>query len=459
MAAGDLDGVQAAGATSPGSPRASRPVSNWGMWVLALVLMVDQVDQNILRGAATPIQRAFHLSDFDLGALLACYTVANGIVSIPAGYLADRWVRRKAVARTLVAWSAITALTATAWNFGALLAIRTTLGFGQALSEPSSSSLLSDLYPLQRRGRAFAAQQCLSFVGLGLGLGLGGAVAAWAGWRAAFLLVGAPGVMISVAVWRLREPSRGESDFGASDATRPDRARFTLGGMVRDLAADYRTIARVKTLQFALVGVSALLFTVTAVASALPQFYEHQLGRSTAQAALFAGVLVVVAGIPGVIVGGRVGDRLALKIRGGRMAVPAACLLSGEAIFALSLAHLPFGAVYGLELIGTFVVTLAVPPLKAGISDALPPERRGSGFALFNIVSVIAGQAAAPVVVFSAAGALGGDYRTALLVVSPGVAAGAMVLFHARKFLDDDVARVRRAASQRASRTPGLRID
>lgn len=416
--------------------------SAWPMWVLAFVIMIDQVDQNILRGAATPIQHAFHLSDFDLGALLACYTVANGVVSVPAGYLADRWVRRKGIARTLVAWSGITALTAAAWNFGALLAVRTALGFGQALSEPSSSSLLSDLYPQRRRGHAFAAQQCLSFVGFGLGLGLGGAVAAWAGWRAAFLLVGGPGVLIAFAVWRLHEPARGEADFGPLALPEHARARFTLASMVRDLGEDYRTISQIKTLQFALVGVSALLFTVTAVASALPQFYEHQLGRTTTEAALFTGMLIVVAGIPGVLIGGRVGDRLALKIHGGRMAVPAVCLLTGESIFALSLAHMPFAAVYVLEIIGTFVVTLAVPPLKAGISDALPAQSRGAGFALFNIVSVIAGQAAASVVVFSIAGVLGNDYRSALLAVSPGVAAGAVVLFHARKYLDRDVAHI-----------------
>ena len=416
--------------------------SVWPMWVLAFVIMIDQADQNILRGAATPIQHAFHLSDFDLGALLSCYTIANGVVSVPAGYLADRWVRRKGIAGTLVVWSGLTALTAAAWNFGALVAVRSALGFGQALSEPSSSSLLSDLYPLRRRGHAFSAQQCMSFVGFGVGLGLGGVVAAWAGWRVAFLLVGAPGALIAFAVWHLHEPARGEADFGASAFVTEARPRSSLGAMLKGLAGDYRTISKIKTLQFALVGVSALLFTVTAVASALPQFYEHQLGRSTTQAALFTGMLIVVAGVPGVLVGGRVADRLAPKIEGGRMAVPAVCLLVGEVIFLASLAHIPFAAVFGLELIGTFILTMAVPALKAGISDALPAQIRGSGFALFNIVSVIAGQAAASVVVFSIAGALGNDYRSALLAVGPGIAGGAPVLLHARKYLDRDVARI-----------------
>jgi hypothetical protein len=205
-------------------------------------------------------------------------------------------------------------------------------------------------------------------------------------------------------------------------------------------------------MRYALVSVSALLFTVTAVASALPQFYEHQLGRTTSQAALFTGLLIVIAGVPGVLVGGRLADRVAPRITGGRMALPAVCLLVGEIVFVISFAHLPFVAVYGLELIGTFVLTLAVPALRAGISDALPAHLRGTGFAAFNIVSVIAGQAAASVIVFSLAGALGNDYRTALLAVSPGIAAGSLVLFRARRYLDGDVAKIFEAVMRAVER-------
>ncbi len=419
--------------------------SLWPMWVLALVIMIDQVDQNILRGAASPIQHTFHLSDFEVGLLLSCYTIANGIVSVPAGYLADRWVRRRGIAITLVVWSAITALTAAAFDYAALLAVRTALGAGEAVSEPSSSSLLADLYPQRRRGLAFATQQCLSFIGFGLGLALGGIVASAAGWRAAFLLVGLPGSLIALAVWRLREPVRGAVDREGGEAPALPAEQGGLGPMATHLWQGFRTVIGIRTLRYALAGVSALLFTVTAAASALPQFYEHQLHKSTGQAAAYTGLLIVVAGVPGVFVGGRLADRVALRYRGGRVGLPALSLLAGEAVFALSFVPMAFAGVFLLELAGTFLITMAVPPIKAGLSDALPAAIRGTGFAAFNIVSVIAGQAAASVVVFSIAGAFGSNYRTALLVVSPGVAAGALVLWHARLFLDEDVARARSA--------------
>ena len=176
------------------------------MWVLGLVVMIDQADQNIVRGVATPIQHAFHLTDLQVGVLLSCFIVVNGFVSVPAGYLADRWHRTRTVGHTVVIWSAITALTAGAWSYPALIAIRSALGFGQAVTEPAAASLLADHYPASERGRAFSVQQCLLFVGFGAGLGIGGLVGATLGWRAAFLVVSLPGLLIAVAVYRLAEP-------------------------------------------------------------------------------------------------------------------------------------------------------------------------------------------------------------------------------------------------------------
>src|SRR5438270_3881181 len=208
---------------APSSPSdaALDRVSSWPMWVLGLVIMIDQADQNIVRGVATPIQHAFHLTDLQVGVLLSCFIVVNGFVSVPAGYLADRWHRTRTVGHTVVIWSAITSLTAAAWSYPALIAIRSALGFGQAVTEPAAASLLADHYPVTERGRAFSVQQCLLFAGFGLGLGIGGLVGATLGWRAAVLVVSLPGALIALAVYRLSEPRRGHGDrlqLGVDDA-------------------------------------------------------------------------------------------------------------------------------------------------------------------------------------------------------------------------------------------------
>src|SRR5687768_3578260 len=186
--------------------------TNWPMWILGLVIMIDQVDQNIVRGAQNEIARDLALSDTQVGLLLSCFVLVNGLISVPAGYLADRWHRTRTIGHTVIGWSGITALTAAAPNYGALIAIRSALGFGQAITEPSTASLLADYYPLEQRGKAFSVQQVLVFLGFGIGLAGGGAVSATLGWRWSFLIVGTPGVLIAFFVYRLREPHRGEAD-------------------------------------------------------------------------------------------------------------------------------------------------------------------------------------------------------------------------------------------------------
>jgi sugar phosphate permease len=188
--------------------------------------------------------------------------------------------------------------------------------------------------------------------------------------------------------------------------------------------------------------VSSLLFTVTAVAAALPQFYERSLNVEQGEAELYVGALIIIGGIPGLLLGGRVADRFMTRIRGARMAIPAYCVLVGQTVFVLSYLHLPFAAVYLLEVLGTFIITLAVPSLRAGVSDAIPANLRGAGFGAFNLVSVVFGQAIASVVVFALAGAFDGNFRTALLLLSPPVFLGGLVFLGARDPLEEDAAKI-----------------
>ena len=430
-----------------------RRATAWPMWLLGLVIMIDQVDQNIVRGVVTPLKADHHLhiTDFKIGLLLSCFVVVNGLITVPAGYLADRWNRSKAIGTTIVAWSGLTALTAAVPNFASLLAIRSALGFGQAVTEPSAASQIGDFYTQDRRGLAFSIQQCLLFAGFGLGIGLGGIIGNAYGWRAAFLIVGTPGVLVAIFAFRLREPARGEADklaIGVVPDPEEEVALFDdgLGQFTRDLLrglrADARTILSITTMRYALVGVSALLFTITAVGAALPQFYERQLGVHSGTAEGLVALLVIAGGIPGVLIGGRIADVWMSRIQGARMAIPAYCLFVGNGLFLVSYLRLPFAAAFPLELVGFAVVCMAIPSLRAGLTDAVPHTLRGAGFGFFNLASVILGQGIASLVVFPLAGAFGDNYRVAFLLLSPPVFVGAFILLRARKHMDADAARI-----------------
>jgi MFS family permease len=437
---------------TPVPAASSARVGPWPMWVLGLVIMIDQVDQNILRGVIPQLKESFGVDDFGIGMLVSAFVLVNGVVTVPAGYLADRWHRTRTIGHTVVAWSGITMLTAAAQNFSQLLAGRALLGFGQAVTEPSANSLISDFYPTTQRGTAFSVQQIMGIIGFGGGIAIGGAIGSTLGWHWAFILVGPPGLLVALLAYRLREPRRGHGDrlhLGIEDTGAADDAHVRLfeqgpvrffADMLGGLRDDLRVILSIPTLRFALVGVGAFMFTVTGIGAWLAEFHRRFSGLTQGQATAAVASIVIAGGIPGLLLGGRIADRYAARIRGARVVIPAYCIGAGTALFTVSYLPMPFALSYVLELAGMFTVWVAVPSLRAGVADAVPAHLRGAGFGAFNIVSIVLGAAAAPIVV----GALANlwNLRVAFLVVSPPVFLGAYVLFRARDHLDEDAAKI-----------------
>ncbi|HWF16531.1 MAG TPA: MFS transporter [Acidimicrobiales bacterium] len=438
-------------------------VSNWPMWVVGFTLFIDGMDQYIVRGSSNQIKHVgtgFGVGDWQIGLLFSAFILVNGIVTMPAGYLADRWNRTRAMAVTIVAWSIISALggLVPTTAFGLLVVARATLGFGQAITDPSGSSVIADYYGTERRGRAFSIQQCLSYVGLGMGLALGGAIGPLFhghGWRVAFFISLFPGLVVAYMCWRLPEPSRGTADRAhvtSSDEMElaeddgpplfPHGFRHFIGDMAEGLRKDVGTILRIPTMRYALVGVSTVGFVVTAVATWMPNFYENQLHLTQQAANGTFGALAILGGIPGTLIGGRIADRWVTKFMGARVVIPAVCIVISAALFTLSFIPMPFAGVFVLQLAGFLAATACVPALRAGLSDAAPAQVRGAGFGAFNLASVVFGAAAAPLVTSAIAGVFGNNYRTAFLIILPIAYLGAACLLLARTHIEEDAAKV-----------------
>ena len=442
------------------------------MWVLGGTFLIDAVDQNVVRGLIPQLRQAFGVGDLAIGVLMSAFVLVNGVVTLPAGYLADRWVRTRAASAAMALWSVVSAAGSLAPNFGALVVLRGALGFGQGVTDPSVSSLVPDYYVLERRGRAFSVQQSLTFVGTGLGVLAGGLIGPAFGWRTALVLVSLPGLAVAVLVLRLREPRRGTADrvrIGAVDEieftdghdVRPPLFDQGIGRFARDLSAglrqDLRLILAIPTLRFALAGVSAVLFVLTAVGSWMTVFYQRQLGLSQGWATATFLFLVVVGGIPGVIVGGRVADRFTSRITGARVVLPGVALMVATTLFIASLAEVPYPVCLPLQLVGFFFATSAIPALRAGLTDAVPSTLRGTGFGTFNLASVLFGTAAAPLVTAFFSQRYGDNLRTAFLIVLPVAYIGSALLIAARNHLEEDTRRLfEMVAGGIAGPTPGL---
>ena len=202
------------------------PYSWYVLGVLVLVYMINFIDRQIISILAEDIKRDLGATDADMGFLYGtAFGVFYSLFGIPLGRLADMWYRGRLMTIGLAVWSAMTAVSGFAQNFGMLAAARVGVGIGEATASPCAFSMISDYFPKERRATALAIYSSGLYLGGGLSLFIGGAIVqAWnqaypgggplglVGWQAAFMAVGLPGLLLALWVATLREPARGLAD-------------------------------------------------------------------------------------------------------------------------------------------------------------------------------------------------------------------------------------------------------
>lgn len=196
--------------------------------VLLLVYICNFVDRQLLAILAEDVKADLGITDAQLGFLFGtAFAVFYATFGIAFGRLADVWNRTRLISLGLGLWSAMTVLSATARGFLPLAAYRFGVGVGEASASPAAFSILYDYFSPRLRTTVLAVYSSGVYLGAGLGLLLGGTVLelwrdAWPdpalapfglrGWQAAFLIAGAPGIVLSDLTASLREPFRGQSD-------------------------------------------------------------------------------------------------------------------------------------------------------------------------------------------------------------------------------------------------------
>ncbi len=211
------------------------PAYSWyALSILVLVYILNFVDRNILSILAEDIKADLNIGDDDLGFLYGtAFGVFYALFGIPLGKLADSWHRIRLMTVGLALWSAMTALSGFARSFATLSITRIGVGVGEATASPAAYSLISDWFPKRMRATALAIYSSGLYLGGGVSLLIGGLIverwnAAYpdggpldlAGWQAAFIAVGVPGLLLAALVATLKEPIRGQSDGIISEPVR-----------------------------------------------------------------------------------------------------------------------------------------------------------------------------------------------------------------------------------------------
>lgn len=196
-------------ARKPGS--LSRPLLI--LVLLFAINLLNYIDRYVLAGVLPLIEQAFAgITKERLGWLAPAFLVVYMVASPPFGYLGDRVQRKILVGLGVQLWSLATAAAGLARSFSQLFVTRMFVGVGEAAYGTTAPTIISDLYPKASRGKALAFFYVAIPVGSALGYLIGGMVGTSWSWRAAFLVVGLPGLLIGLLAYAIREPVRGSAE-------------------------------------------------------------------------------------------------------------------------------------------------------------------------------------------------------------------------------------------------------
>ena len=279
----------------PGVARGAR----YTLMVLMAIYVVNHVDRQLMYILLEPARLELELDDWQMGWIVGGgFALFYAFMGIPIGRIADRTNRRNLIALALGIWSLFTAASGLARGFWQLMAARIGVGVGEAGCTPPAHSMLSDLFPAERRGRVFSIYQLGVPIGTLFGLAFGGYLADTIGWRNAFLLMGVPGVGLAVIAARtLVEPERGAQEQGVSTEVQP------LGEVLRFLW-------RLPSLRHALIANSLQTLPLAAFASFNAAYLTRVHGLTVSEAGLGLGLIFGVVGGSSVLLSGHLADAL-----------------------------------------------------------------------------------------------------------------------------------------------------
>ena len=444
---------------SSNAPYGWRPAA-----VLTAVNFVDGAEGAVVIGALPLLQDEWGFSDAWGGAIATAAAIAGLVALLPAGWMADNLRRTRVLGLVLASWAVLTTASAAAFAFWLFFLIRMLLGAAMHIDNPPASSLLADSYPPVVRGRVFGYQRVAFVVGTGVGIGIGGGVGDAFGWRAAFLVMVIPGLIVAALCWRLHEPERGALDriAPADDspgAGIPDEtgavARATLleemelrpieeleaeRGVRQELARVRETL-RIPTVRHLYIGLTVAFLGFNGIAFWLPTFLERTHDLSEGEAAGITAVTALIAGLGGSLLGGILGDRREDRHVGARIDLVVFSLGVGGIILIGALL-IPTLAAQVLAIgVAAFVLSLSFANFAATAADVLPATMRGTGFALFTFLLTL-GSALGPLVVGGVSDATG-SLGVALAVAVVPTLPGAFVVARARRTVEPDAARAR----------------
>lgn len=410
---------------SPMNPASDVPrYSYYALAVLSLVNFLNYIDRQVLPAVAPLMlqDKKLHLTHAELGYIEAALLLSFTVLAPLFGRLGDKYARTRLMASAAVIWSIATAFTGfvdqlpflpasvqlhfpllqfTLTMSGAVLAlcfVRAIVGVGESSYSTITPSLIADYFPPQRRATALGVFQAAIPMGFALGFVIGGVLAHFFGWRQAFTIVGIPGLVAAVLVWRLREPKRGATDEEAPNvvAALPQAKQEEANESVdktldattqRPLLETVWQILCTRDFILSTAGYTALTFTLGAFATWATVLLVEDKGMTETSAAITLGIVVLLGGATGTFGGGWLSDRIARKIPNAYFLVCAVSTLLGVAPTLLAIISKDARVYLPSVFFSVMMLFVSNAPFHAILVSSVPTLVRATAVAL-NIVII-----------------------------------------------------------------------
>lgn len=366
----------------------AEPFTSHGLLIIGLLILVNVVnfiDRQLPFVLVEPIKAELKLSDSQIGLMAGLsFAIVYSFAGLPLARIADRWSPRRVITITLSFWSLMTALTGLAQNFTHLVLGRIGVAASEAGSAPAGHALIARAFPADRRALMLALFSLGVPLGSTAGLVLGGWINDIANWRAAFFVVGLPGLVIAGLAWFVLPEIKTVRKPGVVPMRFWDSIRYLFA------LRSFRHMAAASSL-FACGSYALNVFA--------PAFLMRTHGFTTTQAGLGVGIAFGLGGGIGTFFGGVFGDALGkrdprwrqrLPALGQLLSVPTAlgAFLIGDASMAIFLLTLTY-------LLGL----LYFAPSFAAAQSLVPDEIRAMASAVLLFCLTLVGSSVGPLVI------------------------------------------------------------
>jgi MFS family permease len=402
------------------------------LFLLLGINLFNYIDRQILAALEPDIRASFFASS-DVNAMTKTGLLGDAffvtyMISAPIlGLLADRISRWLIVGGAVILWSLASGASGLAATFAILFATRICVGIGEGGYGPAAPTILSDLFPIERRGRIMAIFYTAIPVGSALGYVIGGLIGAHLGWRWAFYLVTPPGLLLGLLCFWQRDPRVA--------------AHQLLQESPRRRLADYLRLFRTRSYLINCIAQTLMTFVTGGLGFWAAAYLRYRNQSPDVGMTIFGGI-TVVAGLISTLLGGVVADRLRSRFAGSYFWVSGIGMLIACPFFVATL-YIPFPAAWVSMFVAIFFLFLNTGPSNTALANVSLPAVRATAFAA-NIFVI---HALGDVQAFWLLGYIGGhtNMRVAFLFVSGVIFLSGVAWLIGVKYLPADTAAVETA--------------